>query len=942
MDERENYSFAVEEGNPVTLSIAYGAGNQEVIETKGALEEGDAYDLYVLIFNSKGERLYPDDGKSYFTFSKSNVGSVSVKTTTGKRYIYGVANVANSMVADMKKLLDDVGNKSELQSLPLTLNQNIIQFSSDRFPMSGFFTFGTDLNTEPQNAELLQIDDDGSGNGVIKNGAGDISEGSIKLMRLFSSIKFNFTFGERCRSFVPTTWDVINVPSTTNLYKQNSEPGKCVYFPNEKMNRYTSKTSFEFAMLENLKQGTRATDANDREDRSVAPENSTYVVLRGHYIGSGKKYDEAYENVGNPSADVEADVTYYISLGKGADQSAQDKNDYNSERNKTYTYNLNIVGIDKVITEVVETDAYHRADGDVTYTEGISQTLDAHYETLVYAFTPEDLKKGVEFQVKTPFSEGRFLKLSDATDAAIPDCWDWVYFMINDKSYNNRYSSSAKRYPGNDEKGQSLMTISQFKDYLQGNPQFLNGELKVTCFVDEYYYPRKHWSTFVNQEPRILQILCRRKEGNGSSLTDAKYIISQKSIYTIYKENADLATAWGIEWVNETGRVSQFGTTTASSWDNGRANMIDNGVGGKSWYANYNLSDYSAEFQNAYAACMSRNRDENGDGSIQENEIKWYLPAINQYMDIWMGTDGLPYGFPLYQGNGEWDHFISSTNKKIMWGEEGSSFGNANSGGDNFDPKNLRCIRNLGLNDEVTPGGKEDKPQPYYGFENNTFSFANMNEKSLRTQYIDGELDVHTHTDGFNRNLPYTAFKVSAGYVQHIYEMKETQVTVYPTGGYNVSRWGEGYFRDGTRPAGDGWIKNNNDYEWTWSWSRVYYYRWYKYETKEVNTDLGSQVKISKVKELLSKGQSPCKNYSENGDTGWRLPNQRELQMMVVKKDDLKMSSGSNNATGGPYTFSYTEFQYTRGRYFVFGGNLRLTNSGDDPLVTIRCVKDVK
>ena len=118
---------------------------------------------------------------------------------------------------------------------------------------------------------------------------------------------------------------------------------------------------------------------------------------------------------------------------------------------------------------------------------------------------------------------------------------------------------------------------------------------------------------------------------------------------------------------------------------------------------------------------------------------------------------------------------------------------------------------------------------------------------------------------------------------------------------------------------------------------KVKYYRYYKYEMLSQTTNLGNQITLSKVKELVAKNQSPCKNYSEVVNrrtiTGWRMPNQRELALMVMEKGNLGLNDG--------YTFSYTEFEFTAERYFAYASNLRLTNSGENPSVYIRCVKDI-
>lgn len=44
-------------------------------------------------------------------------------------------------------------------------------------------------------------------------------------------------------------------------------------------------------------------------------------------------------------------------------------------------------------------------------------------------------------------------------------------------------------------------------------------------------------------------------------------------------------------------------------------------------------SDYEA----AKYKCLRMNRDNDGDGTIDENEVQWYLAAIHQLTDLWIG-----------------------------------------------------------------------------------------------------------------------------------------------------------------------------------------------------------------------------------------------------------------------------------------------------------------
>ena len=61
------------------------------------------------------------------------------------------------------------------------------------------------------------------------------------------------------------------------------------------------------------------------------------------------------------------------------------------------------------------------------------------------------------------------------------------------------------------------------------------------------------------------------------------------------------------------------------------------------------------------------------------------------------------------------------------------------------------------------------------------------------------------------------------------------------------------------------------------------YYRFYKDEEQEVWKDkTQSQITRTDLTTNMRLGNSPCKYYSEDGDSeGWRVPNQRELQMLI-------------------------------------------------------------
>ena len=927
-------STDVEEGREANLSLSFATGDPEVIQTKSALTEGNVSDLYVLLFDESGSRVQITSNEGgYFENLSGLSGSISFQTTTGKRRIYAVANIKSDATGSIKTALDGIDSESGLKQIPVSLNENIVSFSGSSFLASGYYTAGENATTEPTEAETVVIDLV-EGNAVIKNTGGVITKGSIKLVRLFSNIAFSISKADGVDAFEPISWKIVNVPVASPLYK--GETSSSSYFSTSESQRF-EKNSFEFAMLENLQSAASGiTDKNDREAADKRPEHATYVELKGHFVGTGKR--EGYDQ----PVKVDANVTYFISLGMGSDKNTIDFGDYKSKRNKIYVYNIQVAGVDEIITEVQEDNPYHRADGDVTYVEGEVDNIDAHYESKVYTFNIKDIEAyGTDFLVKTPFTTG-YIKFSDAktTDQNYAENWQWVHFMVNEKSGKQQYSDNKQRYPKSNKS--KLMDVKGFSEYLKNTDNYLNGELKVTCFIDEFYYKNKNWTEFVNTDPRVLQIMCNidsytHNTNHTSSLRAARYTISQKSIQTIYALNRNI-TAWGIEWVNETAPISKsnYGdNTNGVDTNNGYANLLsETQLIGKNWYNKNSGTAFNSELGKAYAACMSRNRDEDGDGKIDKNEMKWYLPAIYQYMDIWMGTFGLPNGFPLYQGNGTMEHFYASNKKYILWAEEGSSFGNDN---DNGSPRSIRCIRNLGMTEKQMENGTY--PDQYYSENNLVFDMSNMNSQSIRGQYLEGELDAHVHTDFNGANAPYKKFKFAKDVVSNftVKVLSSENKRVYATGGQKYN--GEsGYFEIGKGP--DGYSPDHTQRFTTgWNWNKTTYYRFYKDEEKEVWIDQTRQSRITRtdLTTNMRLGNSPCKYYSEDGDSkGWRVPNQRELQMLIRA-----------GKTGGQAVYSWTSYAFTENRVYMFYEDiLQLTNPGNpnyiNPSLYIRCVKDIK
>ena len=359
--------------------------------------------------------------------------------------------------------------------------------------------------------------------------------------------------------------------------------------------------------------------------------------------------------------------------------------------------------------------------------------------------------------------------------------------------------------------------------------------------------PVDFWKTFVNQPNRMMFLLCDSKFSldRESTSTGSVITIRQRSIQTPYnleRSAADLPDAWGTETVDETeglvwffhrgehtysmggnhaGFVNDIPNLTSlnlpatystnASQDkcgryNGRRNTASNwqyfNSGGNAWVGNDrwdNHLDFEAMNDANYVflkdddinatmrwSCLMRNRDNNGNGIVDPEEIRWYMASSEQIIDLYLGGLGLTdeamsYNLSIanrtgkytddndpFKGTDRWRlHYISSTisynsNVKknlpdMIRAEEGPNIGPGYYHMDVYWDESkkqgrftTRCMRNLGMDRQQldpataasvivdknsyptlmiqasTPDATVNEQSVY------TFDCRNMNEKSFR------------------------------------------------------------------------------------------------------------------------------------------------------------------------------------------------------------------
>lgn len=768
---------------------------------------------------SKDDLTFTDDSSQPGYDRTATVSNIP--TSTGEVYIYAIANARTSQykVTDDAILDIDESNLSHLTretflSATCTRQLGSINPADNRFVMSGFANNGDPVTIArkdgtTQQAEITSPTDD--------------DHKRVKLYKILSKNKITVKT-EGNVTFKPEYMEIHNVPQVYGLMRGNNVAPSGF----ETFDRIIwSENSYQCYLPANV-QTTTASPAsfNDREKNTYddtgkktfvnAPANATYVVIHGKYQGG----------------DYAGDLSYTVHLGDFSKHPADFSVAANSNYEYTLTIkgvnnfiaesqkNGDDPGSEGVVifkgTDILEVDCHYEARVMKFSMSELNQIINvdkygyilkiqtAFCETISMIVDGDGkIYDAAEFKTQsnptvltTVGADGMPLDASRILISGDVD-FDWVRFVKNtgnDYSTPNlnpgcRVSSSHSisdvcAYPGkeNPQTGKdNTQTIFEFlRDlYKAGKKQDKSYFVKeqsdrvvyVTCFVDENYYPDKNWTEYVNKsEPRRMYFaneLFVSADGQ-SSFARAKYVVSQKSIWTFYEldptlkpfglESVSEEKAQGVDVVKETNSLKV-------PWD-GRASAISNNKN-KGFYANSTKSTGKQDiYTGAYKACMSRNRDEDGDGTIDENEIKWYLASVDQYKGMWAGEEAFDTDARLFKATeSEWAalkkafgkgddaklspwHYFTCSSANTFWAEEGCATGT------NGSATMVRCIRTLASNSEGL-----ESAETYYSYKDNIVELK-LNDVALRTHQSGG---FQTYFErGKDSNKLYKKFKIAS------------------------------------------------------------------------------------------------------------------------------------------------------------------------------------
>ena len=458
-----------------------------------------------------------------------------------------------------------------------------------------------------------------------------------------------------------------------------------------------------------------------------------------------------------------------------------------------------------------------------------------------------------------------------------------------------------------------------------------------TIFIDEYVYTedlsRKTigWDRYTRQNPRTLMIASDMHISSDLNSTYSTVLtyITQTSIETFYSPaSAQTTNALGIETYNEHGVIAGrsyqdrgetkyvigFGENkeggNGTDTGNGRKNMLtninwvrDNQL---NWddYIDFTKVGYLSDntnsgniistldnYMTAYKACLSRNRDLNRNHKIDDDEVRWYLPAINQYLRMGIGAQSLSAEARMYTGakselsggsypadflNNGALYYTNTESENFYWAVEVGAYGSTTG-----HSAQIRCVRNLAKTNLVdgdnTPIDDEALAEAVYGSApsqlssgNYMFNFGDRLDVSI-FRMSDQEGPYRAHNEDEDANMLPQAFVVAEDYIK--------------------DRRGDAVF----------------------AYSRIW---------------------------GTSTNMDPCRTYSENWDESdeglWRTPNLSELMVMATAANIIGLENKN--------TYSRTQFSNQNLRHgfyyntsgFITTSNGEIGSNGG----YVRCVRD--
>lgn len=1012
--QREVELTKVEKGLPVSISFNVEVPKMdEVVNTRATDEQETKIEKMAILFYDA------DRANSKPVVVKvKDLGAPTLENTTtnwlykinldekqldgvysGTWYMYPIANYDKYTVVD----LNNLAGKTLAEFKEYTITASGRNITSTSVMMSG--RYGTDDNTTI----------------TLKPGENTF-DNVFHLKRIVSKSIFKFKNGSGV-TFTPQKYSIYNYSTSSTLLERNAldeyaGAGSFMEFKDLPINEKDAENlpTFFFYMPENVQKAANKEGSwayTDREKRVAddyntfanAPANATYVVVEGTYSGPGKTGDEGT---------VTGTVKYTIHLGNF--DTREDKggsfDNFSVKRNTKYTYTVTVNGVNSIIVEATtNVEGQPGAEGYIIKpSPHVVVNLDSHYENVLLSFSKTNIEKCI-VSGTVPAGEGKmtsFTVKEGSTDSHLKDI-AWVKFgkPASETTFAN--------YPGDD----GLVNIYKLIDEIKVNDDthcIISGDNVYTqAYVDEYFYNDKPYKDFVNTEDRILSFTIGNanisQDGQSTYVEGNGFTLKQKSIKTFYNDNA--GNPFGLETVEETPDntfsestdYQDLGTNAQNGLTNTRA-IVQN-ASSQNWTDFVNITNngftgstaptaseiMTAKGANPLYQCLSRNRDLNGNGTIDQDEIKWYVPTYRQYIYLWCGMKSIPPNITF-----EHENYVTSMKGgyRIWWAYEGTAIGSAEGGA-----AKVRCVRNLtDRTDDVSAISSTN--------DNYTVTITGLKDEALRTNTQEGEYPEHIHSDP-SSTLPRaftiakndltadvdvtiaasTNYTTNAGqlsnlvdgnedtswqskdnqsfgkYVQLTFSapVKVTSVRVLSKQSaqspqnqtLQISSDGTTWTDIGTVNTTDVTVTTNLDmsvkyvrlYQKSWYFSQLY--------LNEINVNYTTTKNTFTYDEIVS-GNSCEKYYTEKTDKSdlgkWRIPNEKELYFIQLYRGEEITPNLSNGGSTGSFYAAKTKFdrnQYGTDTHMIY--YIMKDNTSGHPIITtghgqkdsefrIRCVRD--
>ena len=464
----------VEEGLAAKLNLSIQVPAVEEVNTRAIADnESQINELALFMYSENGssvnysvnltDYLWDNGTTGNGNRTYSLTGDVSVKT--GTFTVYAVANWSSLFAnCDLGSYVTDgvVPSQADLKTM-LAHNSSVLALGSGYLPMTCVVP----------NVTFSVAEEDGT------------NSLSLSLKRATARIEFTIQNGEPLKEvqgeFIPSTFQVFNLPLSSYLFDQGDNTVSTRYFNSEVMD-VNEDGSFEFLMNENVRpDGKNINGYKDREyytgdwtnptSFKNAPEGSTYVVINGYYRDNSQS----------------GPVSYRIHLGNFS--STGSFTNFTVNRNEQHKYKVTVNGIKNISTDVNVNNPGAYGDIEVRALQFTSEPTiqDAHY--VIY---PIDIKAENVSDGKLTSNVSWLTLRTDLTDLEKEGYWieeDRGAQSIEIPDGTTRVYAFLEENIGNDTREATLSlyqeAYSDFKDefVVQQYPVSWNGNLSLGILV---------------------------------------------------------------------------------------------------------------------------------------------------------------------------------------------------------------------------------------------------------------------------------------------------------------------------------------------------------------------------------------------------------------------------------------------------------------------------